>query len=58
MFSDENDFFSVFGCITENAPKNILQFCAKDRAEGAEEWGVRFWKMVYEKIGRKPFSKF
>ena len=29
MFSDENDFrendfFSVFGCIPENAPENIL----------------------------------
>jgi hypothetical protein len=35
MFSDEsdfkeNDFFSVFGYI----PENILQCCAKDRAEG------------------------
>ena len=39
MFSDENDFmendfFSVFGCIPENAPENILQYCVKDRAEG------------------------
>jgi hypothetical protein len=39
MFSDENDFrendfFSVFGCIPENAPENILQCCVKDRAEG------------------------
>ena len=30
MFSDENDFrendiFSVFGCISENAPESILQ---------------------------------
>ena len=47
-------FFSVFGCI----PENILQCCAKDRAEGAGGWGLRFWKMLYEKIGRKPFSKF
>ena len=31
-------FFFVFGCIPENAPENILQCCAKDRAEGA---GVR-----------------
>jgi hypothetical protein len=44
MFSDENDFrkndffFSVFGCIPENAPENILQCCVKDKAEGV---GVR-----------------
>jgi hypothetical protein len=40
MFSDENDFrendfFSMFGCISENAPKNILQCCMKDRVEAA-----------------------
>ncbi len=40
MFSNENDFrkndffFSVFGCIPENAPENILQCCGKDKAEG------------------------
>jgi hypothetical protein len=39
MFSDENYFrenyfFSVFGYISENASKNILQCCVKDRAEG------------------------
>ena len=40
MFSDENDFkkndffFSMFGCILENIPENILQCCVKDRAEG------------------------
>ena len=46
-------FFFVFGRI----PENILQCYAKDRAERV---GVRrgFWKMVCEKIGRKPFSKF
>ena len=44
MFSDENDFrendffFSVFGCILEKAPENILQCCVKDRTEGT---GVR-----------------
>jgi hypothetical protein len=49
-------FFFVFGCI----PENILQCCVKDRAEGARGGGcgVRFWKMIYEKIGRKPFFKF
>jgi hypothetical protein len=31
-------FFSMFGCIPKNVPKNILQCCAKDRAKGA---GVR-----------------
>jgi hypothetical protein len=30
-------FFSVFGCIIENALKNILHCCVKDRVEG--EWG-------------------
>jgi hypothetical protein len=39
MFLDENDFkendfFSVFGCILENTPENILQCYAKNRAEG------------------------
>jgi hypothetical protein len=39
MISGKNDFFffSEFGCILENAPENILQCCAKDKAEG----GVR-----------------
>ena len=57
MISGKNDFFfPEFGCIPKNAPENILQCCAKDRVEGG--WGVRFWKIVYEKNGRKPFSKF
>ena len=39
MFSNENDFrkndfSSVFDCIPKSAPKNILQCCAKDKAEG------------------------
>ena len=39
MFSDENDFkendfFSVFGCIPENVPENILQCCVKDSKRG------------------------
>ena len=38
MFLDENDFFSLFGCIPENASENILQCCVKDRAE---RMGVR-----------------
>ena len=40
MFSNkndfrENDFFSMFGCIPENALENILQCCTKDRVEEA-----------------------
>ena len=35
MISGKMIFFFVFGCILENAQKNILQCCAKDRAEGA-----------------------
>ena len=31
-------FFFVLGCILENVLENILQYCAKDRAEWA---GVR-----------------
>ena len=38
MISGKIIFFSVFGCILENALKNILQCCVKDRAE---EVGVR-----------------
>jgi hypothetical protein len=43
MFLDENNFrensfFSVFGYISKNAPKNILQCYVKDITKGA---GVR-----------------
>jgi hypothetical protein len=48
----------MFGCISENVPENILQYCVKDRAEGVGGRGVCFWKMIFEKIGRKLFSKF
>ena len=61
MISGKMIFFSVFGCIPENASENILLCCAKDRAEGAGGWGGEacvFGKMVYKKIGRKPFFKF
>jgi hypothetical protein len=45
MFSDENDFkeidffffffFFFFFCVFGRIPENILQYCAKDRAEWA-----------------------
>ena len=38
MISEKMIFFSVFGCISENAPENILQCCVKDRVKGE---GVR-----------------
>jgi hypothetical protein len=65
IFLDENDFrendffffFSGLVAFRKNASENILQYCTKDRSEEAG-WGVHFWKMVYEKIGRKQFSKF
>jgi hypothetical protein len=34
IISEKYFFFSVFGCIPENVLENILQCCAKDRAEG------------------------
>jgi hypothetical protein len=57
MISRKMIFFSVFGCIPENTSENILQCCEKDKAEEA---GVRraFFENGYEKIERKPFSKF
>ena len=49
MFLDENDFrendfFFMSGCIPENAPKNILQYCAKDRVEGTRGEACVFGK--------------
>jgi hypothetical protein len=38
MFSDKKDFFSVFGCIPENAPKNIYSAVRKIKQKGR---GVR-----------------
>jgi hypothetical protein len=63
MFSDENnfrenDFFSVFGCISENALENILQCCVKDRAKGVGGEACVFGKWFTKKIFVKPFSKF
>ena len=63
MFSDENvfrenDFFSVFGCILENALKNILQCYAKDRAEGAGGEACIFGKWFMKKLDVNHFPNF
>jgi hypothetical protein len=58
MFSDENDFFSVFGCILENAPKNILQCYAKDREEVAGGEMCVFGKWFTKKLGVNHFPNF
>ena len=63
MFSDENDFrkmifFSVFGCIPENASENILLCCAKDRAEGAGGEACVFGKWFTKKLGVNHFPNF
>ena len=60
MFSDENDFgendffFYLFGCISEN----ILQCCAKDRAEGAGGEACVFGKWFTKKLGVNHLSYF
>jgi hypothetical protein len=36
MISKKIIFYSVFSCILENALKNILQCCVKDKVEAAE----------------------
>jgi hypothetical protein len=68
MFSNENDFrendfFSVFGCILENASKNILHCCVKDRAEGEGgevfvfgKWFTKFFFVNYFPNFNKGFS--
>jgi hypothetical protein len=58
MFSDKNDFFSVFGCISKNALGNILQCCAKDRAEGAGGEACVFGKWFMKKLGVNHFPNF
>ena len=42
MFSDENDFFSVFGCISENPQENILQ-CIEQNEQGVRHAFFRKW---------------
>ena len=51
-------FFSVFGCILENAPENIQLCCVKDRAEEMRGETCVFGKCFMKKKIRKPFSKF
>ena len=63
MFSDENDFrendfFSMFGCISEIALKNILQYCAKDKAEGVEGEACIFGKWFTKKLDLNHFPNF
>ena len=63
MFSDENDFrendfFSMFGCISKNAPENILQCCMKDRARGAGGEACVFGKWFTKKLGVNHFPNF
>ena len=63
MFSNENDFrendfFSVFGCIPENASKNILQCCVKDRAGGVEGDACVFGKWFIKKNFANHFPNF
>ena len=50
--------FFVFGCIPENAMKNILQCCAKDRAEGAGGEAYVFGKCFTKKLSVNHFSNF
>ena len=59
MFLNENDFFFfVFGCIPENTLENILQCCAKDRAEGARGEACVFGKWFTKKLGVNHFPNF
>jgi hypothetical protein len=51
-------FFSVFGCILENALENILQYCAKYRAEGVGGEACVFGKWFTKKLGVNYFSNF
>jgi hypothetical protein len=48
----------VFGCIPKNAPENILQCCAKDRAERAGGEVCVFGKWFTKKLGVNHFPNF
>ena len=48
----------MFGCILENAPENILQCCAKVRAEGAGGEACGFGKWFMKKLGINHFPNF
>ena len=58
MISGKMIFFSVFGCIPENVPENILQCCAKDRAEGTEGEVCIFGKWFTKKLEVNHFPNF
>ena len=51
-------FFPVFGCILENALKNILQCYAKDREEEARAEACIFRKWFTKKLAINHFSNF
>ena len=58
MISGKLIFFSMFGCILKNAPKNILQCCAKDRAERVGGETCVFGKWFTKKLGVNHFPNF
>jgi hypothetical protein len=58
MFSDKNDFFSVFDCIPENAPENIFQCCAKEnRKDGVRRPFDNYFTAKPTPVNLKIFSK-
>ena len=58
MIFRENNFFSVFRCISKNALANILQYCTKDRIEGAGGEACIFGKWFKKKLGVNHFQNF
>jgi hypothetical protein len=48
----------VFGCIPKNASENILQYCAKDRAERVGGEACVFGKWFTKKLGVNHFPNF
>jgi hypothetical protein len=50
MISGKMIFFSVFGCIPENASENILQYCVKDSKRGGGGEACIFGKWFTKKI--------
>ena len=51
-------FFFLFSCIPKNVPKNILQYCAKDRAEWMEGEACVFRKWFTKIYFVNHFSNF
>ena len=58
MISRKTFVFPVFICILENASKNILQCCAKDREEVAGGETCVFGKWFTKKLGVNHFPNF